>query len=176
MHKKIIKSLLLVIPLFLISTQAFAYILYSGGYNSYVIKFQNSNLNSYYSSALADAVSSWNGTATKAAISEDSTSANLVYGGNWATTWYGQYSGSSHNSSGQATQFDIRINAERIFQDVVNGITIVYTPRSTFTHEFGHALHLDDLSSGSAVMNTNRTRETIYNPLYDDINGVNAYW
>ena len=46
--------------------------------------------------------------------------------------------------------------------------------RSVACHELGHLLGLNDLTSGTAVMNTNRNRLTLYTPQTDDINGVSA--
>lgn len=48
--------------------------------------------------------------------------------------------------------------------------------RSTAVHELGHTLGLADRSSGTAIMNTNRDRSSIYLPQTDDINGVNAVY
>lgn len=48
--------------------------------------------------------------------------------------------------------------------------------RSTANHEFGHVLGLDDLTSGTAIMNVNRNRGNIYIPQADDVNGVLAIY
>lgn len=48
--------------------------------------------------------------------------------------------------------------------------------RSTANHEFGHALGLDDLSSGTSIMNSNRDRTQIFIPRYDDQLGVQAIY
>ena len=46
--------------------------------------------------------------------------------------------------------------------------------RSTANHELGHLLGLDDISYGTAIMNSNRNRSSIYLPQTDDVNGVIA--
>ena len=48
--------------------------------------------------------------------------------------------------------------------------------QSTACHEIGHLLGLDDLTSGTAIMNVNRTRTAIYTPKQDDKNGVSAVY
>lgn len=48
--------------------------------------------------------------------------------------------------------------------------------RSTANHEFGHVLGIDDLTSGTAIMNVHRNRETVYVPQADDKNGIAAIY
>lgn len=170
-------SLLTLFGLILISSSVSAFVPNMFGYNSYVIKFSyGSTLNTLYSTAVIEAAASWNGTDTKAVVSKDDTSPNKIYGKQLDEDWYGQYTPLTLNSSNQATKFEIFINGTRIAQDAYNGVTIVYTPRSTMTHEFGHALHLDHTSVSNAVMYQYRNRELIYAPKPDDIAGVNDYW
>ena len=51
-------------------------------------------------------------------------------------------------------------------------ITATNVARSTANHEFGHVAGLNDLTSGTAIMNVNRARGTIYIPQTDDKNGI----
>lgn len=48
--------------------------------------------------------------------------------------------------------------------------------RSTAAHELGHAIGLDDLSSGNSLMSHSRDRSLIYTPQSDDLQGVNAIY
>ncbi|MDE7218292.1 MAG: matrixin family metalloprotease [Oscillospiraceae bacterium] len=66
--------------------------------------------------------------------------------------------------------FEAKINAGN------SSISRSNVARSTANHEFGHLLGINDLSSGTAIMNTNRERSTIYIPQTDDINGVAAVY
>lgn len=177
-RKAVVKvSLSALFVLMLFSSSASAYVPYVYGYNSHVLKFKyGTTLNSLYSTAVIEAAASWNATDTKAVVSKDDTSANRILGEQVNETWYGEYRPYSLNSKNEATRFDIAINGSRIAEDAFNGVTIVYTPRSTMTHEFGHALHLNHPSISNSVMNGDRNRELIYTPKPDDIDGVNAYW
>lgn len=48
--------------------------------------------------------------------------------------------------------------------------------RSTATHELGHAFGLDDLSSGTSMMNSNRNRSSLYTPQSIDISRVKSLY
>ncbi|MFF2889206.1 hypothetical protein [Paenibacillus sp. NPDC057967] len=176
--KRIFKTVLLAsMILIFANTNISAYVLYPHGYHSPSMTFKNVNLNSLYSTALINAAASWMvGTPASVFLQQDSSSTNTIVAGNYGQSWYGYYQPYTLNSSGEATRFEIRINGDRIAEDLLNGVTIVNTPQSAFAHEFGHALHLDDLSSGSAIMNNNRNREYYFKPTKDDIDGVKAYW
>lgn len=55
-------------------------------------------------------------------------------------------------------------------------ITQTNVARSVAGHELGHAMGLDHLETGIAIMNSNRDRTVIYTPKQDDINGINALY
>ncbi len=57
-----------------------------------------------------------------------------------------------------------------------SNITQTNVARSTANHEYGHVLGIDDLTSGTAIMNVNRNRKTIYVPKADDKNGITAIY
>lgn len=78
-------------------------------------------------------------------------------------------------SLGEQTIFGIVLNDNELRIESTNFI------QSVIVHELGHALCLDDNPSNTttpnaSIMNHRRTRDTIYVPQLDDINGVkNAY-
>ena len=69
-------------------------------------------------------------------------------------------------SGGIVTSFTANVNAGN------SNITQSNVARSTANHEFGHVLGLDDLTSGTAIMNVNRNRGSVYVPQTDDKNGI----
>lgn len=85
-----------------------------------------------------------------------------------SSSLYGRYTISHYG--GIVTSFVARVNAgnSNIGQNNV--------ARSTANHEFGHVLGIDDLTSGTAIMNVNRNRGTVYVPKTDDINGITAIY
>lgn len=159
-----------------IASVVHAFVPFQAGYVSSSFSVKNSDLNQTYFTALEQAVLSWNSTPTSALVSLSNTSSNLVFAVSNDYSWYGYYTRAESDSYGNATKFLIEINAKRILKDAENGVSVVNTPRSTIAHELGHALHLDDLNSGSSLMSHSRKREEIYIPQQDDIDGVNAWW
>ena len=69
-------------------------------------------------------------------------------------------------SNNIVTSFTAKINAGN------SNIPGTNVARSTANHEFGHVLGLNDVTSGTAVMNTSRDRTSIYIPKQDDKDGV----
>jgi len=82
---------------------------------------------------------------------------------------YGRYS-LTYNQFYEVTTFTADINSGN------TNITATNVARSVANHEFGHIAGLDDLTSGTAIMNVNRTRGTIYIPQTDDKNGIYAIY
>ena len=74
------------------------------------------------------------------------------------------------HSGGIVTSFKANINSGN------SSISQTNVARSTANHEFGHVLGLDDLTSGTAIMNVNRNRKTVYVPKTDDKNGITAIY
>lgn len=79
---------------------------------------------------------------------------------------YGHIDVNYNTNTGYINYFTAGLNA--LNQNITNS----NVARSTANHEFGHALGLDDLDSGRAIMNHNRDRTTLYAPQVDDKNGV----
>ena len=55
-------------------------------------------------------------------------------------------------------------------------ITKTNVAKSTAVHEIGHSLGLDDLTSGTSIMNGNRNRQTIHIPQSIDKSRVNSLY
>lgn len=106
-----------------------------------------SSVNFYYSSSSANVLNS---------ISESS------------TTLYGRTTISHSNNT--VTSFTANINAGN---SNISGSNVA---RSTANHEFGHVLGIDDLTSGTAIMNTSRNRSSIYVPQQDDKDGITSIY
>lgn len=122
-----------------------------------------SNITSTYKTAWENAANDWYNV-DNAAFYYSSSSSNIVNarsisGDNaYGTIYYQTTSGN------KLRKFKVEINTSKC----TNG-TIA---RSTSGHEIGHALGLGDLTSGTAIMNGNRNRSSIYTPQTDDVNGV----
>lgn len=77
-------------------------------------------------------------------------------------------------SGNRITGFVARINVGNSNLSGASATNKAKIARSTAGHELGHLLGLDDIYSGTAIMNVNRSRTSIYTPQTDDVNGVNA--
>ena len=83
-----------------------------------------------------------------------------------SSTFFGRATVTWNSSTGRVISFVADINA---------GNTTITSPnvaRSVANHEFGHVLGLDDLFSGTSIMNVNRQRGTTFIPQATDINGI----
>jgi hypothetical protein len=123
-----------------------------------------------YDAPIQAAMNSWNNTPTKA---------NIYYkAGTWCDistrslpndTWYGAYT----RGIGYYT---VTLNDYRISQDYssANKPKVI---QSVMAHEWGHALGLADIPTGTTMlMGHARDRTSIITPQQDDINGVNAIY
>jgi len=86
-----------------------------------------------------------------------------------SSTYYGRYT-VTYNRFNEVTKFTADINSGN------TNITATNVARSVANHEFGHIAGLDDITSGTAIMNVNRARGTIFIPQTDDKNGINAIY
>lgn len=122
-----------------------------------------SDITSTYKTAWENATNDWHN-ADNAAFYYSSSSSNIVNARSisgdsaYGTIYYQTTTGN------KLRKFKVELNTLKC----TNG-TIA---RSTSGHEIGHALGLGDLTSGTAIMNGNRNRSSIYTPQTDDINGV----
>lgn len=174
---KVLRLLLIVTVISIFSTlqisSAFAYVLMDSGWWGYDV-YWSKDFYYYYSyhDNIIDAQNSWNNTPTKA---------NIWYeAGTWCDistqslpneTWYGLY----HRGIGYYT---VTLNDYTLSRDFNDGtINFEHAKQSTMAHEWGHALGLDDVPSGTTMlMGWARDRTRIYTPQQDDINGVIAKW
>lgn len=152
---------------------ASAYSLMTMGYADPDIDYKsNSDVNSIYKYAMSYAMGSWNDASCDCTVSSSTGSANYLETYSTSTTTYGKYTPLALNSQSthRATWFKISFNSYYWPGMSLN------SRNSVAVHEIGHAMSLNDLSSGTAIMNNNRNRELMHDPQTDDINGVNASW
>lgn len=156
-----------------LSTNVLAYALMKDGYYQSTIPVNLSNVSSYNYNAMTYAITAWNDRDTACTVTENSSSNNYVYAvTHLPDTAWGLYSPDARNSDPNhcVTSFSIFLNANNFEYSTSN------ERRSTCAHELGHAMGLDDITSGTAIMNIYRNRSLIYRPKNDDANGVNASW
>lgn len=172
MKKK--KSLTLIITIIFIFTCAssvFAYTLWNYGYFAYPACFNYEDLDQPYYGNMYNAVNNWNNTSCGHYFAEyDNSSANIALTSYSTQTYWGMYGifeTAGTNPYHLTSKFKISLNTRRL--DGNSNYQL-----STSTHEIGHALGLNDLTSGTAIMNNNRNRNTITTPQSDDVNGANA--
>jgi hypothetical protein len=81
---------------------------------------------------------------------------------------YGSTEMDFYLTNGHIYYFFGKLNAGN--PDIIN----TNVARSTANHELGHLLGIADLNSGTAIMNVDRDRSSVYVPQTDDVNGVIA--
>ena len=172
-NRNIISLGLALLIVFALSLSASAYSLMTAGYADPDIDYKSdSNVNSIYKYAMSYAMNSWNDASCDCTVSSSTGSANYLETYSTSTTTYGKYTPLAliDQSTHRATWFKISFNSNYWPSMSLN------SRNSVAVHEIGHAMSLNDLSSGTAIMNNNRNRELIHDPQTDDINGVNASW
>lgn len=147
---------------------------YSGGGSTATFNIKPYSYNDTWMPPLNRALSNWNATATPAYIVKDSGSRSWLQAASFSATWYGLYTPYGTRSS---RYFRIQLNARTISADASNWANFV---TSSFTHEFGHRLSLNDISDGThcttAIMSYCRNRNVMHAPQSHDISDVNAYY
>lgn len=160
----------------LLAQEVFAYGLITQGYYQQSVPINTTaGVLSEYTSPVNLAISSWNNAGTPCSIQSGSAPyKNILYTQEVDDTYYGVYMVLEENEvdypEHSTTKFAIVINTNRCDSLSANA------KRSVVCHEFGHVFGLNDLISGTAVMNKNRDRTQIYTPQGDDKLGVANSW
>lgn len=138
-----------------------------------------SGLNASWQTIYRNAISSWSSSAnfTFTYNSSSSNTLNTHYKADTAedAAIYGSMEVLDISLIGQGT---LILNQWAVYLNTANSNLMGSTTiaRSTACHELGHVVGLDDLQSGTALMNQNRNRSVIYTPQTDDINGKIAIY
>lgn len=175
--KLIVCFILAVFSICMLASPVLAYSLMTQGYYKPDIDVGfYSGLPSMYRSATADAIDAWNSKAISPVfLYTKLESQNLVYAGTSDQSWYGAYvvrATSSNDPKHTALKFEIYYN-----MNLCEGTGKTHATRqSVACHELGHAIGLDDLSSGQVIMSNARNRELVTTPQSDDVKGAQASW
>jgi predicted Zn-dependent protease len=170
--KSIALIIVLVLSAIVFILQVSAYSLNVDGYYRTSIPL-NTNVSSTFRNPIETACDDWNNASIPCDIAYSTAPLRnrcVIYNVN--DTWYGAYAVYAQDNTDPnhiTSQFELWINQYR------TGTTYNII-QSVACHELGHAFGLTDLSSGTAIMNNNRNRSTVYTAKTDDINGVNASW
>lgn len=148
------KYIILLCLAFLMTTAftsiAFAYSLITYGYADPDVDYYNGNgLGSTYTTPMSGAMSAWNNCSIPCSVSTSSASANYLVTFTQPAYWAGYYSvlaSSNDDPQYTATWFEIGMNS-----DYFPGAT-ANERQSVCVHELGHAMGLNDLTLGSAIM------------------------
>ncbi len=162
---------------FLVASPVLAYSLATWGFYGKDVPINTVGVHSAYATPLNNAINNWNFHNSIGAIPR-----KIIVGGafnNRAITdyfgmdWFGYYGIRKTDNSyypHTTTEFYLLLN-----RDLLDVESATFK-QSVAAHEFGHAFGLADLSSGTAIMNIKRNRNTLYTAQPDDINGVKASW
>jgi hypothetical protein len=136
------------------------------GSQSPFINVPPNNYNDQWKKPMEAAASAWTSTPTPVVVSTLSSSKNKVLAGSYTDTWYGIA------TSANPGPFTIKLNSRTINRDATNFYNFV---KSTLVHEYGHIFSLDHTTK-TAIMNSNRDRNTMTNPQQFDIDEVNSVY
>ncbi|MBS3970768.1 MAG: matrixin family metalloprotease [Clostridia bacterium] len=173
----IVMILLAISFVFVISSPAFAYKLFTKGFFGQDVPINTVEVHSTYLTPVNNAINNWNFHHSIGAIPR-----KIIVGGAFknrfitdyfATDWPGLYGIVKQDQAyypHTTTEFVILLNRTHLDSQSAT------VRQSVAAHEFGHSFGLDDITSGIAIMNINRNRSSIYTAQQDDINGVKASW
>ena len=138
---------------------------------------QNKTASFRWGTTLTSVRSAWNSglnswaTASSANIYNSSTSSNIMT--SYAVISSTVYGETVYNTAGgyYILTFTAKINMGN-----TSNYDNATVRQSTACHEIGHLLGLGDRTNGTAIMNVNRSRTSIYTPQADDKNGVSAVY
>ncbi|UOQ47641.1 hypothetical protein MUN88_16515 [Gracilibacillus caseinilyticus] len=168
---KLMIAVVALLSVFFLSTPVFAHYL-STGYSVYSVNY-DVEAGSY---SVFDDPASWWEDDVGTNFYRSTSSPNDVYLQSLSYSWFGLYS-PTVGSDGNTDFFDIYVNSESIREDP-DHYNYVAAYKSSATHEFGHALFLDDLESGwgnNSIMSYERNRNIITHPQPHDISDVKSY-
>lgn len=160
-----------------VSQQVFAYAYLGGKHTSNSISYTPRDFNGTYDKVgkpFNDALADWNATATKINFFYNATTPKIVVKAND----YGNVSW-----SGRCTNYRELIVGYNYSDSVIEG-NLYYLNKSTYSaskvkgvwaHELGHALGLAHVSGSNKLMYDNDAR-TVYQPTYDEVDGINALY
>jgi hypothetical protein len=154
------------------SSVANAYRTFSGGYYSSTMRIDKTGVVSDYLSAATGAQSAWNAAGTPCSVNYSWMWPNHMITDYYGDGYYGAYDHITHDYSYPHTCTHFEILIDRIMCD---GLTTA-AKKDLIMHELGHAMSLDDVTAGVAVMKEPRTLGIYSKPQTDDINGVNYIW
>lgn len=146
---------------------------YSGGGSTASFTIKPYDYNDTWMPPLNRALSNWNASPTPAYITKSTGSSSWLQAASFSATWYGLYTPYGTRSS---RYYRIQLNSRTIYNDATNWATWV---TSSFTHEFGHRLSLNDITSGyctTSIMSYCRNRNVMHAPQAHDNADVNAYY
>lgn len=128
------------------------------------------NLNDTWKTPINNAITAWNGTATKVTIGYSSASSNTITAAQYSDTWYGL------NTQWRSPyKYTIQLNARTITRDAKNFSNFV---KGTAVHEFGHCFFLKDNPNTTlpSIMKYSNDFNTVTTPRPYDIDDVNSVY
>ncbi|MEV4628665.1 hypothetical protein AB0J90_20580 [Micromonospora sp. NPDC049523] len=147
---------------------------YSGGMWSAHFPIRSYSYNSTWQVPLDRALTNWYNTPTAAWIEKSASAPSWLEASSFPDTWFGLY---TPYGSGSGRYFRIQMNSRTL--SASSGGNFANWVTSSFTHELGHALSLNDnppVAASASLMRHDRNRATLTTPQQYDINDVNNFY